>query len=338
MLQISQYLDFKYFEIIPLVLCFISLATFVKLIIDHFKKDDIAANITNLIKDIKSKITKKTENDESSENSEDAKISENETDKKQIIEKQLEESPTTAAITQRLEGKTKTSFLANILAKFAKINKQKIIDITLMKVIPVLFLAFLFVWTLFSFVPAILNNFFPSDSKQIITIKNHSNQKQTIALIGRIHKSNDWKPIMPYSPTIQGNYLIKLNQNEEITATLRTGRNDIDHLIVANLSRNNVRGITLSVPRNAIVVYASPMQALANQPRISFLAIVLNICLYFTAIVCCVWFFLQEFNKSQYKKTKNIIILSSSCVILAVAFGFVFGWNLQALLYLQPIL
>lgn len=318
MLQISQYSNFKYFEIIPLLLCVISLVVFVKLIIKHLKKNNVSSKISNLIETIKNKFAKKSEITEVYENQ---KIEKNE----KIIESKnkLAESPTVEAITKRLTEKIeKTSFS----------SKQKIIDITSLKIIPILFLILLFIWTILNFIPATVNNFFPADSEQILTLNNNSNKEQIIILLGRISRSNDWKPIMPYSPTIQGDYSIKLEKNEKRTVKLRTGKNDIDHLMIANLSKNianEITGITLTVPRNEVAIYTKQMNKIDTKPRIFLFSLVLNICLYFTAIIFCIWFFLNEFARMENKKIKNIIILSASCVIPAVGFGFIFCWNLR---------
>jgi hypothetical protein len=210
-------------------------------------------------------------------------------------------------------------------------------------VVPIAFLALFIFWNLLNFIPSTINNFFPPDSYQNISITNNDKDVQTISVLGRLSYSNVWIPIIPSSPLIQKTPILKLSPNQKEKIQIRTGVNDIDHIIVTNLTnkkyQNEIEGIVLSVPRNEIVVYSNVMDTLSLKPDIFILPFVTNVVLNFAGIIGCICLFFKFHfsNKSQENTTKLRLILRPiiSGIILAmpaVCCGFAMWWNIAGLL------
>jgi hypothetical protein len=215
----------------------------------------------------------------------------------------------------------------------------EVFNITTYKIIPIVYIIFLLFWSLISFIPASINHLIPADSEQSVTFTNNTNQDIDFVLVGRLSYSNTWRPIIPYSPFFQGSAMKNLEKDESISMKLRTGVKDIDHLMVVNFSKEHntdkysrdVRGIILSVPSNGVFLYSGQLKELVTKPSVFLLSIIFNICLYFSAIICCLCIFFTLFNRSSYN-LKRTIILSSSCLVISTFFGFTFWWNLDLLL------
>lgn len=279
MIQISQYLDYKYFDIIPILFCIIAIAVFINLIIKSLQK---------------------------------RKTSE-----------------------QKQQTQNATRF-RTIITKIGENIYNKIIPIT--------FGVFLLVEVLLQFFPMISNSIFPADSYQKLTIKNQkdnilkeNNKIQTVVILGRLSYSNTWIPIIPYSPLLNCSPIFKLQPNTKTTMKIRTGTKDIDHLIVAKLKKSkyyeSTNGVVLSVPRNEIVIYTNCMNQLTEKPNVFLLPIILNIIMYFTAIIGAIWIFFNRLSKLKNKNIIVIILIGLLCAGLGTGFGFILWEHIKTILY-----
>lgn len=99
-------------------------------------------------------------------------------------------------------------------------------------------------------------------------------------------------PLLPVTPSLQFTPIVRLAPKTEQKLIIRTGVNDIDHLIIVNLTDTNYsktkRGIAVEVPRNDFAVYANLQNSLSSKPSPSLVNILLSIVLYITGAVGCV--------------------------------------------------
>ncbi|MDR0926233.1 MAG: hypothetical protein LBO69_00515 [Ignavibacteria bacterium] len=224
----------------------------------------------------------------------------------------------------------------NLLIKVFSAEDKKVH--TAFYVIDVVFYVFLVLWSVLCFVPVSFNGILPADTEQVINIHNNTNEEQKVLLVGRLSYSNDWVPVIPYSPEFQGTPITTLIGGEKAKLRLRVGVNDIDNIIIANVTKSSysgkVGGIVLPLPQNEIVVYTEPMNELARKPEVSILHQLLNICMYITGIVGFVWLFFLRFKSMEEKSVLSIVFIAIAVAIPATACGFAFWWNLQDLLSL----
>jgi len=213
------------------------------------------------------------------------------------------------------------------------ITVGKIISISIYRIIPILYIIFLFFWSLMSFIPITISHFLPADSKQIFTLTNNTKKNTDFALVGRLSYSNVWKPIIPYSPLFQGCAVKTLKKGESMKMELRTGVKDIDYLMIVNFSKDErAKGAILSLPRNEFALFIGQLRELPTKPSIFLLTIILNIVLYFSALIGCMCIFCILYNSISFNLVK-LIIYGVICLIPSIFFGFVFWWNLDALRY-----
>ena len=216
---------------------------------------------------------------------------------------------------------------------------SKIINISLYKILPCLFVFVLLFQTINLLFPALLNSIFPSDSQQTITITNDKEISQSIILLGRMSYSNDWIPIFSFNNSLQFAPIKTFSPSKKIIYNIRTGVGDIDYIIVANLTDNKLNSgidaLVFSVPCNDVAVFTKTMGKLNAKPNIYFGGILNYLLLYFTAIFGIVALFLILFFKIYYnKKLVEIIFLSLLSFILFGLFIYIFYLNFKTLLVL----
>jgi hypothetical protein len=203
-------------------------------------------------------------------------------------------------------------------------------------VIPILFYVVLVLWTILLLIPSTYNSLLPADSSQNVILKNFSDTEQDVILLGRLSYSNDWILLKPYNPMFQLNYIQQVRPNGTEMLTLRTGVNDIDYLMIANVTNgkyNPTNSMTMQVPRNDVVCFTDNLDILTtiSSPALMLFNVLLPIILFLAAIVGFVWLFLKYVLSISEQRVKRIIIASVVLAIPVAAFGYL-GWlNVQTL-------